>query len=292
MLRDFNAEPVRKEIEGEISRLLNSVGIMFRVFSRTKAEGSLQDKLDKDSDYGTKKKIQDLIGIRIVLYFADDIATVRTIISSNFSEQSKDSSIDENGPDEFRAVRYNIIYTVSNQHNKILKLGSCKEFIDNTFELQIRTIFSEGWHEVEHDLRYKSKADWNKFDEQSRRLNGVYASLETSEWTMIKVFEELAYNHYKTCNWVAMFRQKFRLRFQDYEISPEILETFNDKDLAKQFFRLDRSEILCEMSRRGYYYPINLNNLIFFCNLVKIKDDSLYNLTPSIMIDDMSGVTD
>ena len=25
--------------------------------------------------------------------------------------------------------------------------------IDNTYEIQLRTVLSEGWHEVEHDLR-------------------------------------------------------------------------------------------------------------------------------------------
>lgn len=290
-MKEINAEPIRKEIEDELSRLLNDVGIMFRVFSRTKTQASLQQKLDNDDEYGKNKKIQDLIGIRIVLYFADDIETVRTIVSSSYRERSKDSSIDQNGPDEFRAVRYNIVYTVSDEQKKNLRIESCEDLIDSTFELQIRTIFSEGWHEVEHDLRYKSKSDWSDFEEQSRRLNGVYASLETSEWTMIKVFDELAYNHYKACNWVAMFRQKFRLRFIGFEISPDILEAFEDKDIAKQFFRLDRSQILSEMSRRGFYYPINLNNLIFFCNIVSVKNEKISGCTPSVMIDDMNQVS-
>ncbi|MBK7959276.1 MAG: hypothetical protein IPK03_14995 [Bacteroidetes bacterium] len=28
--------------------------------------------------------------------------------------------------------------------------------VDSTFEVQLRTILSEGWHEIDHDLRYKS----------------------------------------------------------------------------------------------------------------------------------------
>lgn len=32
------------------------------------------------------------------------------------------------------------------------------DYIDDTFEVQVRTNSFEGWHEIEHDLRYKGSA--------------------------------------------------------------------------------------------------------------------------------------
>lgn len=259
---------------------------MYRIFSRVKSLESLNKKLNNDAAYGVSKKLQDLIGIRVVLYFSDDIETVRNILSDCYSEKSKDNSIDIAANDQFKAVRYNIIYSLDEETIKLIRLGdlSCK--IDNTFELQIRTVFSEGWHEVEHDLRYKNKPDWHGFDRQSRLLNGVYASLESSEWMMIKIFDELAYSHYKSNNWPAMLRQKFRIRFNQDDISDD-LKTILDKDgIAKKFFRLDRNKIIAEMNNREFYYPLNLNNFIYFCNLVDIKDPEIKSLTSSTMIMD------
>ncbi len=90
---------------------------------------------------------------------------------------------------EFSAVRYNIIYELPLELlNGERNFPGASHLIDSTFELQIRSILSEGWHEVEHDLRYKAKQDWIGNDVESRKLNGIYATLETSEWTMIKNF--------------------------------------------------------------------------------------------------------
>lgn len=286
-MKSINAEGVMREITDTIEAKLSDVGIMFRLFSRAKAIDSLIKKLDSDSEYGDSKKLQDLIGIRVVLYFNDDIDTAREIISSAFDERSNDVSIDENKNDEFKATRYNIVYSLSSEQTDTLNLGDEAARIDNTFELQIRTIFSEGWHEVEHDLRYKCKSDWNGFDNQSRRLNGVYATLETSEWTMIKIFDELAYSHYKNRDWSAMFRQKFRLRFVDESLDSNLLKIFEDKELVKRFFRLDRSKLIRDMNRKGFYYPMKLQNLIYFANIHKIKDEKVMALIPPMMVEEM-----
>lgn len=287
-MKGINSEGVMKEISASITSKLTDVGIMFRLFSRAKNQESLNKKLTSDPDYGKKKKLQDLIGVRVVLYFNDDIDTVRDIISSYFDERSNDVSIDENKNDEFKATRYNIVYSLDEQLTDKLNLRDESIRIDNTFELQIRTIFSEGWHEVEHDLRYKCKSDWKGFDNESRRLNGVYATLETSEWTMIKIFDELAYSHYKKRDWPAMFRQKFRLRFTDETLDENLLAIFEDNELVKKFFRLDRSSLIRDMSKKGFYYPMKLQNLIYFANINKVKNEKITKLIPEMMIEEMS----
>lgn len=36
-------------------------------------------------------------------------------------------------------------------------------YIDDTFEIQIKTMFFEGWHEIEHDMRYKGEELWKNY---------------------------------------------------------------------------------------------------------------------------------
>lgn len=73
----YNANELRivQNLQNNIECELNRIGLLYRFFSRTKSESSITKKFlkepDKYSEYG--KKIQDLFGVRIILYFPDDL---------------------------------------------------------------------------------------------------------------------------------------------------------------------------------------------------------------------------
>jgi len=287
-MNNYNATGVESELTKIITQKLSSLGIMYRFFSRVKSEQSIKKKFNSNDEYGKSKKIQDIIGARIVLYFNDDINTVRDIISSIFKERVDDLSIDRVDKDTFKATRFNIVYELTDELIRIFGIGNNNKNFDTTFELQIRTIFSEGWHEIEHDLRYKCKNDWIGFDDESRRLNGVYATLETSEWTMIKIFDELAYEHYKKKELSSMFRQKLRLRFSSHKLNNELENIFiNDEELTKKFFRIDRTRLIRNMNFVDFHYPLELNNIVYFANITEINNYSINKIIPPIMLKDI-----
>lgn len=275
-----------KDIVDAISDALNKLGIMFRIFSRIKNNYSLEKKINSNDKYlNGYAKIQDLLGIRIVLYFPDDIHLVHKIISNLYEENSKDSSIDELKGDIFKPIRYNIIYKLPEGNNNIFHKYA--DLIDSTFEVQIRTVLSEGWHEVEHDLRYKFKDDWKGHSEEDRKLNGVYASLETSEWTMLQIFQSISYKHYKEKNWEAMFRHHFRMKISNFELEPQLDGIFNsDIEIAKKFFKLDRSNLIAEMYRKKYSHPLTLNNIIYFANIIFIDNEKIKGITPNSFLNE------
>lgn len=278
---------VASQIEKEISSSLDNIGIMYRIFNRVKSKRSIEKKLNEKSKYRNgEAKIQDSIGIRVVLYFPDDIKIVHKIISDLFEENTKDASIDSPDTNTFSPVRYNLVYKVKN--DQIYTFSSeHDQYIDSTFELQIRTVFSEGWHEVEHDLRYKFKSDWSDSTTESRTLNGVYASLETSEWTMIQILDGVAYKNYKAKNWESMLRHKFRLRLSNYDLNKKISNIFNkDLNLAKKFFRISREELIHEIYKK-FRYPLTINNIIYLANTVIVKNNDITELTPPEFIEDI-----
>ena len=160
--------------------------------------------------------------------------------------------------------------------------------IDDTYEIQIRTILSEGWHEVEHDLRYKCQQDWNEHLEESRLLNGIYATLESSEWSMLTLFDRLAYAQYKKGAWNAMMRNKMRLRFADKGFSKEIIEFLSkNKDLAKKFFRVKRSFILKNIMEKKFSYPLTYDTVLHLLNHIEVKNKKLADLELPVLRSDM-----
>ncbi|MDO7471795.1 RelA/SpoT domain-containing protein [Acinetobacter baumannii] len=283
-----NYSGVLNEILSNISSKLDDIGLMYRIFGRVKDKQSLEKKLENDPEYGKSKKLQDLIGVRVVLYFTDDIPVTHLITSSIFKEISNSNSIDNHSEDKFKASRYNVVYTLENDLITLLKSDGLEDKVDNTFELQIRTIFSEGWHEIDHDFRYKCKDDWVDSNSHSRLLNGLFASLESSEWAMLQIFDDLSHKHYKSNKISEMLRHKLRLRFASTCLNQDLIEILKDENLAKKFFRIDRTELLIEMCNKDFYYPLTLDNILFFSNLLVVKNENILNITPSIMIEDFS----
>ena len=299
-----DSEQAAKDIVSSISRALDQIGLMYRVFYRKKDAKSILKKLsEKDKYIKGQSKIQDIIGVRVVLYFFDDIEVVHNIVNSIYNERSKDQSISVLHVSNFEPVRYNIVYDLpdslhfSNTYNyslnnyfdsKGLKFSGDSEItlsslIDDTFELQIRTVLSEGWHEVEHDLRYKFKEDWINSEREARLLNGVYASLETNEWLMKRVFDELAYRHYKDKNWCSMFRQLLRIKITNFEVEKDIIAIFDkNQDLAKEFFRVDRNALLMKMNFINFNSPLKLETVIYLINIIFVKNADVDKMTPKI----------
>ncbi|WP_226684264.1 RelA/SpoT domain-containing protein [Shewanella indica] len=279
---------VAKEINGEIAKNLDKMGLMYRIFYREKSTASLNKKISKDKEYGLSKKIQDIVGIRIALYFSDDVKLVHNVLSSIFQEIEKDRSIDEYGNSKFCPVRYNLVYKIPDNIPFTLA-NEYEKYVDRTFEIQIRTVLSEGWHEVEHDFRYKCIDDWSNYDVESRKLNGVYASLETSEWTMLKIFDELAYGHYKNKSWESMLRQKLRLRTENSYLSSDISKIFNEEpDVGKMFYRLDRSSLISMLAKLDWEYPMTIDNIVYLSNLAFIKSEKIHNVTPNFIIQEFN----
>lgn len=284
---------IEKSITEKISDELDKIGLLYKLFSRTKDNKSINEKIDRKAKEETPysingKKIQDLIGVRIVTYFQDDIFLVKQILNDKF--KFVDEEIDELGLTVFKPKRTNIIYSLNEEQIIMfteIQSSSQNEdllLVDNTFELQLRTMLSEGWHEIDHNLRYKCKSDWESHKEKERQLNGIYANLETNDIVLKSLFNELAYQHFKNKNWEALIRTKFRLKFQLTAMKPEIIKAFNsDNSLAKKIIKLDRTELLLKIVKSDFSLPVNINNLIYIINYFELKDQNIYNLSPELI---------
>lgn len=261
-----------EHITDAIQEILKSCGLYFRIFSRVKSTESIAAKL-KRGKYGTPdnpKKMQDLIGLRVVLYYYDDLSICRNIMESTFQMIDKWSKNSFNS-DEFRATKINGVFRYPAEYFKLYKKPLWTLPIDTTFEIQFRTVFFEGWHEIEHDMRYKSLLSddqfWKGSEELSRMLNCILANLELSDWSLVQLFEQLSYNHYKMGNWELMLKSKFRIKMDDTEkLHPDILAIFDDnKKIAKQFYKCSRRKLIRSLLTLDHPH-VNYNLIIKLLN--------------------------
>lgn len=281
-----------KEIEENITNDLSRCGLLFRIFSRVKSKHSIQSKINlKENKYRSNdEKMQDLLGLRITLYFSDDVNMLYSFLHNKkeFVSESRDPI----EIDKFCPQRLNLIMRIPNNRKKdfseIVSSINSSDLIDDTYEIQIRTVLSEGWHEVEHDLRYKCKNDWDEFPIFSRTLNGIYATLETGEWSMLSLFHQMAHENYKNKKWVAMIRNKMRIRYVNDSLSDEIISLLNEnKRVAKKILRANREDILHMMLNKNFRIPITYDTIIHIINRSEVHCKELELLENKILKEDL-----
>lgn len=127
-----------------IARLVQEAGIKIHdITARLKTPESLAEKLRRKGRYAHLSEVTDLVGLRVITYFENDVTAVARLLEAHF-EVDWENSVDKSkmlDPDRFgyMGVHY------------VLRLGG------ESFEVQIRSILQHAWAEIEHDLGYKSR---------------------------------------------------------------------------------------------------------------------------------------
>lgn len=318
------------DLEERLKTYLNRSGMYYRIFSRAKTTESLRKKLEGNpTKYQSDgKKIQDLIGIRIVFYFQEDVSIFHNKLKqlegydqANESNSAKDledltawigSWNEERGDDKqrlckllpfsetvFMPERLNVVMRLNKDESEwvrqelVLYLDQDSCFVDNTYEVQLRTVLSEGWHEVEHDLRYKTRSEawWAYCNEESRMLNGIYATLETSEKALAHMLDGLAYKNYKNRNWDAMIRAHFRRRISEKKLTKEICEIFDaDERIAKQLLNVTRQELTDWLWRIEKPFTLSTALIVHIINRQLLKNQDISQLETEPIKSILNGV--
>jgi putative GTP pyrophosphokinase len=287
MKSELGLEVIARHATDSISNVLDRAGIMHRVFYRVKTDSSIQKKIESKNYRAENKKITDLIGIRITLYFYDDVDIVYSYLKSlpNFNHESTDNP----KISEFLPLRCNLTFDFQEGDLPEVRtiIDSDVDVIDTTYEVQLRTVLSEGWHEVEHDLRYKCKEDWEGHDDLSRNMNGIYATLETSENSMLHLFNELSHRHYGKKNIEGLLKTQFRLRVGG-QLSAGVKEYINsNSEVLKKFHRINRKKLIEEILNSKYNLPMTIENLVFVCNHLFVKSDELESFGDKFILEEI-----
>ena len=135
---------------------------------RVKTESSLKGKLDLKGDkYKTVNDITDLVGLRIITYYTDDVDKVAVIVKQLFDVDWK-NSVDKRKVHQLNSFGYLSLHYICSLRTDDKEMAAVK------FEIQMRTALQHVWSAIEHDIGYKGAVKLPPdFRRQFSRLAGM-----------------------------------------------------------------------------------------------------------------------
>jgi putative GTP pyrophosphokinase len=168
---------VTKDLENLIDESVRTLSSHILVKARTKDFYSYYKKYLRilRQEVTIPVKITDLIGIRIVCPFIEDLDLVEEMVNKHFEVVEVERKGSSHTFKEFGYQSTHLLIKIP--ASIVEKRGGCG---CEVVEIQIRTILQDAWAEVEHELVYK--AEFNPFDDpMKRKLAAVNANLSLAD---------------------------------------------------------------------------------------------------------------
>lgn len=141
--------------------------------------------MDKPHYSAPLVELEDQVAGRVITFFRDDMAIVRTRLVEWFNAVEHEVKKPEK-PSEFDYESDHYVFVIP-AHLKPEGWSSISE-MPTTFELQVRTLFMHAWAEPQHDLGYKT-ADGIDLDPETKR---ELAWIAASAWGADKALNDVA----------------------------------------------------------------------------------------------------
>lgn len=157
-------EQLSRKVYDQLRQVLHEQAVeLSAIECRVKTEQSLAGKLERKGDkYASLEDITDLVGLRIVTFYTDDVDKVAAIVQQLY-EVDWSNSIDKRKAHELTSFGYNSLHYICR-----LKEGSAP------FEIQMRTALQHVWSAIEHDIGYKGAVKLPpEYRRQFSRLAGM-----------------------------------------------------------------------------------------------------------------------
>ena len=133
--------------------------IVAAVEHRVKKENSLAGKLQlKGSKYNSVHDVTDIVGIRVITFYTDDVDKVASVLERLF-EIDWDNSVDKRKMLEIDRFGYLSLHYVCRIPEALYKDPEMPQFNQIRFELQMRSTLQHVWANMYHDIGYKSDVE-------------------------------------------------------------------------------------------------------------------------------------
>ena len=137
---------VAKEVYNTLRSTFDQAGLLVAAIEyRVKTENSLAGKLElKGGKYKSLADITDIIGLRVITFYTDDVDKVASAVERLFTVDW-DNSVDKRKIHEIDSFGYLSLHYICS-----------KEGFPYRFEIQMRTVLQHAWANMNHDTGYKS----------------------------------------------------------------------------------------------------------------------------------------
>ena len=153
----------------QLNEVLRAQGVEINsIERRVKTEKSLRGKLEiKGGKYNTINDVTDLVGIRVITYYTDDVDKVAALVKNLF-KVDWENSVDKRKLHKLDSFGYNSLHYICHLRNEEGELRNIP------FEIQMRTALQHVWSAIEHDIGYKGAVKLPpEFRRQFSRLAGM-----------------------------------------------------------------------------------------------------------------------
>ena len=173
-------EQLAKNAYDLLRRALREQGIYVTAFEyRVKTEQSLAGKLErKGAKYKSISDITDLVGLRVITFYTDEVDKVAVIAKRVFDIDWQES-VDKRKLHQLDSFGYNSLHYICRLKDKA--------FENIRFELQMRTALQHVWSTIEHDTGYKGEVKIpREYKRQFSRLAGML-KLVDDEFSRLRI---------------------------------------------------------------------------------------------------------
>lgn len=200
--RDYYSENQRLFLDAEVfirslvgsllssSSTITPPSVIGRVKDREEAIKKFVRKYQSDFEaaktpYEIKDFITDLIGVRVICLYEDEVEKIASVLNNNFDVLEVTDKIKalESTEDEFG---YKGLHLDLKINDKRRSLPEYARFASLRFEVQIRTIVQDAWSVLDHKIKYKKAIPARL----KRRINALAAQFETVDHEFLAIKNE------------------------------------------------------------------------------------------------------
>jgi putative GTP pyrophosphokinase len=161
--------------------------IQHRVKTRESLEGKLRRRNENFSEI---TDLRDLVGIRLICYYSDDVNNVAAVVRDLFSVDWVHSTDRRELIDTTQFGYVSLHYSCRLPHD----VGYPEHLYRYRFEIQMCTMLQHTWAEIEHDLGYKNEYELPR--SIRRDFSKVAGLLEVADDYFVKLRDQV--NEYET----------------------------------------------------------------------------------------------